>query len=111
MDWDADEEDEGEFDDEDSHATGFEEALDETERLLAEEEKDDSDLDTPKSAKSGKTDESDEERPISTKNKKQGEQMETIVEEQEIEEDQPEEEEEEELVEGKCIETVLLNLF
>jgi len=59
--------------------------------------------------KSGKTDESDEERPISTKNKKQGEQMETIVEEQEIEEDQPEEEEE--LVEGKCIETVLLNLF
>ena len=109
MDWNADEDDEGEFDDEDSHATGFDEELDETERLLAEEEKGDSDLDTPKSGKSGKSDESDEERPISTKNKKQGEQMETIVEEQEIEEDRPEEEEE--LVERKCIETVLLNLF
>ena len=56
-------------------------------------------------------DESDEERPRSTKNKKQGEQMETRVEEQETEDQAEVEEEELELVEGKSIETVLLNLF
>ena len=116
MDWDADEEDEGEFDDEDSHATGFDEELDETERIIAEGEKEDSDIDTPMSGKSGRNGESDEERPRGKNNKKQGEQMDTIEEEQEdtdeAADDEAEEEEvEEELVEGKCIETVLLNLF